>query len=282
MSSSVGRREKYVAGFAIACALAAGAWLVIRQRQNAPSCGPGFVRQGTRCCPPSTQSSENGACAKASTCPAPLVLESGDCARPRSRISIPATHLVIGASDWEAEGLVAPREVDVAAFAIDALEVSRGEIDPTGGDHARAANRIGREDAQSFCSARGGRLPTDDEWTAAAAGAGHPGRRYPWGDTGAVCRRAAWGLLHGPCEESSLAGPDTIGAHPDGSTTTGIHDLAGNVAEWVAADPKDPARGIVRGGSFKSALAADLRTWARQEVAPNAVEDWIGFRCAYD
>jgi formylglycine-generating enzyme required for sulfatase activity len=196
------------------------------------------------------------------------------------RIDVPKTHLVIGASDWEAEGRVTPREADVEAFSIDALEVTRGELDPSGADHARAANRIAREDAQAFCNAHGGRLPTDDEWTAAAAGAA--GRRYPWGDTGAVCRRASWGLSNGPCAESEAAGPDTVGAHPEGNTPSGIYDLAGNIAEWVAADPKDPSRGAVRGGSFKSALAADLRTWARQEVDPKAVEDWIGFRCAYD
>ena len=32
----------------------------------------------------------------------------------------------------------------------------------------------------------------------AAASAMNPPRRYPWGDTGAVCRRAAWGLASGP------------------------------------------------------------------------------------
>jgi formylglycine-generating enzyme required for sulfatase activity len=193
---------------------------------------------------------------------------------------VPATHLVIAASDWEAEGRVAPREANVAAFAIDALEVTRGELDPAGADHARAANRITREEAASFCRERGGRLPTDDEWTAAAAGS--PSRRYPWGDTGAVCRRAAWGLVSGPCAESASAGPDTAGAHPDGNTPTGIHDLAGNVAEWVAGDGRDPLRGVVRGGSYRSPLAADLRTWAHQEVDPGTREDWIGFRCAYD
>jgi formylglycine-generating enzyme required for sulfatase activity len=213
-------------------------------------------------------------------CPSPLVLEANDCARPRLRIDVPKTHLVIGASDWEAEGRVQPREADVDAFAIDAFEVTRGEIDPSGSDHARAASRVTRIEAADFCDARGGRLPTDDEWTAAAAGAG--GRRYPWGDTGAVCRRGAWGLASGPCAENPWAGPDTVAAHPDGNTASGIYDLAGNVAEWVAPDPSDPARGVVRGGSFRSPLAADLRTWARQEVEPKAREDWIGFRCAYD
>lgn len=203
------------------------------------------------------------------------MFEANDCARPRLRIDIPKTRLVIGASDWEAEGRVAPREADVDAFAIDAFEVTRGEMDPSGSDHARAASKVTRQEAEDFCKARGGRLPTDDEWTAAAAGGG--GRRYPWGDTGAVCRRAAWGLSSGPCAEDAKAGPDTIAAHPDGMTPSGIHDLAGNVAEWVAGD-----KGAVRGGSFKTSLAADLRTWARQEVEPNAREDWIGFRCAYD
>jgi formylglycine-generating enzyme required for sulfatase activity len=194
------------------------------------------------------------------------------CAPPDERVFVPAAHLVIGAADWEAEGRVPTREVDVHAFYIDRFEVAE--------EGARARAGVTRDEAEAYCRARGGRLPTDDEWTAAAAGSA--GRRYPWGDTGAVCRRAAWGLRTGPCASAPSSGPDTVGAHADGATPNGIHDLAGNVAEWVAASPSDPSRGIARGGSFRSTLAADLRTWAREEVDPAQRHPWVGFRCAYD
>ena len=72
-------------------------------------------------------------------------------------------------------------------------------------------------------------MPTDAEWLAAAHA---EAARYPWGDTGAVCRRAAWGLFSGPCANGA-DGPDSVGAHPSGSTIDGVHDLGGNVSEWV-------------------------------------------------
>ncbi|MDB4941803.1 MAG: hypothetical protein JWP97_1337, partial [Labilithrix sp.] len=114
------------------------------------------------------------------------------------------------------------------------------------------------------------------------AAAGDRPRRYPWGDTGAVCRRAAWGLARGPCGKGAT-GPDTVGAHPDGATPLGIHDLAGNVAEWVeASDAAARGLAVVRGGSFETDLATDLRTWVRREVPEGTREPSIGFRCAYE
>lgn len=184
----------------------------------------------------------------------------------------------IGPSDWEAEGRVAPRTVRVAAFAIDAFEATVAKVEGVPSpDGARAASGLSRGDAARYCAARGGRLPTDDEWLAASAGARV--RRYPWGDTGAVCRRGAWGLERGPCAQGARE-PDTVGAHPDGATPDGIHDLAGNVAEWVAPGP-DPALGVARGGSFRTSLATELRTWNRLEIRPEERDGRVGVRCAY-
>jgi len=226
------------------------ATFVFAFRVRAPSrCGDGFDATGARCVPRG--------------CPPPLGMKYG-CKRPDTRVYVPAAHLVIGAADWEAEGRVPAREIDVHAFSIDAFEAA---------DDLRATNNIARADAEKICASRGGRLPTDDEWTSAAAGS--EGRRYPWGDTGAVCRRAAWGLFSGPCATNG-AEPDTVGAHADGATPNGIYDLAGNVAEWVS--DRDEARG----GSFRSPLSAEIRTWARERANPNQRYDWIGFRCAYD
>src|SRR5580704_15949037 len=124
---------------------------------------------------------------------------------------------------------------------------------------------------------------------AAAASSLNPPRRYPWGDTGAVCRRGAWGLEAGPCA-SGADGPDTVGAHPDGDSPLGLHDLAGNVAEWVTghvagdvvtgAAPR-PGSGIAKGGSWADALASELRIWARLEVDAESHDARVGLRCAY-
>lgn len=269
-------------------------------------CGGAFFRRGPRCCPTPEPLAKLGdglcyvpqsATEAPRTCPAPLVPTPRGCDTPeRSVVLVPKTSVLIGPSDWEAEGRVKPRMVQAGPFEIDRFEVTVGHARCTtcpaavaarlqGRDVARAASYVTLDEARAVCAAHGGRLPTEDEWIIAAAGAGP--RRYPWGDTGAVCRRAAWGLSRGPCA-TGASGPDTAGAHPDGATPLGIQDLAGNVAEWVETGaPCDggagPAcLGVVRGGSYDTELATDLRTWVRREAVTETHEATIGFRCAYD
>jgi formylglycine-generating enzyme len=291
-----------VAGGVLLIVLAGVRAAVRGTTEDEAPCGAGFVRHGTRCCPTTAPPRAPGACAvaPAASCPAPLVPTPQGCAAPeRSVVEVPRTRVVIGPSDWEAEGRVRPRTVETGPFAIDRFEVSIGHIrrpeTPSalaarfaGAEPARAASGIDLYEARALCAARGGRLPTEDEWIVAAAG-DRP-RRYPWGDTGAVCRRAAWGLTKGPCA-SGAVGPDTVGAHADGATPLGIHDLAGNVAEWVETGacpaagggaPPDPCTAVVRGGSYETDLATDLRTWVRREVPAASREPSIGFRCAYE
>jgi len=292
------KRGPALVAVVLAVTVSAAAVLSRRCESPASACGPGFTRSGPRCCPtPGTH--RDGVCVSDATasCPSPLVRTDRGCDAPeRDVVEVPATRLVVGPSDWEAEGRVTSRIVDVKPFAIDRLEVTAGRACASrhfagasfckDGDPARAAFGVSLGAARAYCEERGGRLPTEDEWLAAAAG--DRSRRYPWGDTGAVCRRAAWGLESGPCGRGAV-GPDTVGAHPDGATPLGIHDLAGNVAEWVeTASCTDPAGclPIVRGGSWKSALATELRTWLRREVplasAMAGGDPTIGFRCAYD
>jgi formylglycine-generating enzyme required for sulfatase activity len=58
--------------------------------------------------------------------------------------------------------------------------------------------------------------------------------------------------------------------------------MSGNVAEWVAPDSRHERTGIAKGGSWRTELAAELRTWARLELDPDAHDDRVGVRCAYD
>jgi sulfatase modifying factor 1 len=267
----------------VAVATAVGLAVVLRGKDEGARCGAGFAVRDARCVVP------------VGACPTPLQATAHGCDAPDIRVRLPATTIAVGSADWEAEGVVGAPAIQVQEFRIDAFEVTRGgwtgSRDTFGDaskerrvdqdiDAARAASGMTRTEAAAFCTSRGGRLPTEGEWIVAAASAVNPPRRYPWGDTGAVCRRGAWGLSSGPC---ALAGdgPDTVGAHPDGDSPLGIHDLAGNVAEWVAPDASRPDLGIAKGGSWKSALAADLRLWARLELQPTARDPRVGVRCAY-
>jgi len=242
-------------------------------------CGRGFRARASRCVPESV----------GGWCPAPLVFVRGCCDAPDVSVPVPDVSFWLGPSDWEAEGRIEPRWIHVPAFRMDAFEATVGHLhslcceeSAPVDDCARAANAMTRDEASRYCSLRGGRLPTEDEWIAAASTSGTSTRRYPWGDTGAVCRRAAWGLSSGPCTSSGF-GPDTVGAHPAGDSALGIHDLAGNVAEWVT-DPSDVngAVGVAKGGSWQSSMAAELRAWSRLEVKAESRDARIGVRCVYD
>jgi formylglycine-generating enzyme required for sulfatase activity len=267
-----------------------------RRTDEIARCGPGFVPRGWRC--EARPDGPDPVGAGTGACPPPLAPSPHGCDAPDARVLVPESAISVGPSDWEAEGRIAPRTIRVRAFRIDAFEVTRGRWRGNAGnaagrretdeaastDAARAASAMTRGEAAAFCEARGGRLPTEDEWMVAAASSVNPPRRYPWGDTGAVCRRAAWGLLAGPCAHGA-DGPDTVGAHPDGDSPLGVHDLAGNVAEWVSVDTGPAGAGygygFAKGGSWATSLASDLRIWARLTLDPEARDPRVGVRCAY-
>jgi formylglycine-generating enzyme required for sulfatase activity len=84
-----------------------------------------------------------------------------------------------------------------------------------------------------------------------------------------------FGLVDGPCARGA-DGPEVAGFRPDGNSPEGVADLAGNVAEWVR-EPEGNAQAF--GGSFRSALAGGLKSWAGQ--ARDDTADDVGFRCVY-
>jgi formylglycine-generating enzyme required for sulfatase activity len=198
-------------------------------------------------------------------------------------VKIAGASLELAPSDWEQQRGLAARKVQVEAFSIDANEVTvqRWQACTSAGtcpelrepEPGRPVTGVTPADAERFCRFSGGRLPTTDEWLLAAAGPS--GRRFAWGPTGLVCRRAVFGVVAGPCAESA-EGPELAGSRPDGATPEGLLDLTGNVAEWTR-DGADKHRAL--GGSYLSKVAAELATWAidaSESAAPH-----IGFRCAY-
>lgn len=275
---------------AVLTAVVGAIFVWFRRQSQVPAergCGPGFVAIGPRCLPATSEA-----------CPAPLVRTTEGCDAPDVRVHIAASDFEWAPSDWEAPEKIKPIRVQTAPFELDAFEVTVGRatctecplrflrptLIPTSDagtattvDLAQALAQVTRAEAAFYCAARGGRLPTVAEWLAAAHA---ETSRYPWGDTGAVCRRAAWGLLRGPCAKGGL-GPDTVGAHPSGDTTSGIHDLGGNVSEWVI-DPTAPLEGHARGGNWQAEFAAELRTWQDLKLDPETRDSRVGLRCAYD
>ena len=127
-------------------------------------------------------------------------------------------------------------------------------------------------DAEAFCAwaadelGQPVRLPTGDEWEAAARGS--DGRPYPWGETFDPERCA--------CAESGWGWTVPVVAHPAGAGPFGAEQQAGNVWEWVA-DRSPDGWGIVRGGSYLD-TAWGLRASRVQPADPERATGTTGFR----
>ncbi|MBW2456593.1 MAG: SUMF1/EgtB/PvdO family nonheme iron enzyme [Deltaproteobacteria bacterium] len=165
-----------------------------------------------------------------------------------------------------------------------------GEIDyqAMAGHQQRPASYVSWLAAVEYCEWVGKLLPTEAQWERAAKGTEQ--QRFPWGEDGATCQLANYYTGSTWCVGES----GDVGSYsPDGDSPDGVHDLAGNVAEWTAdgygpygADPVTDPLGpepswegvVVRGGGYNEA-AASLRTTARWAADPTDSSPGIGFRC---
>ena len=202
---------------------------------------------------------------------------------------------VSGSDDWDT--VVAPgspyskrdeypRPRTVQGFWIQEHEVTNeeyrrfdaGHAFPIGEERHPVVNVTLRE-AMAYAASVGGSLPTEPQWEYAARGLG--GRRYPWGSSEPTCDRVHFR----PC---TPRGPIEVMARPEGATPEGIHDLAGNVAEWVVPLWFEPGRTPVnddsrrlRGGSFLSPPFA-LRSADRVRYLYSGFEsEDVGFRVVW-
>ncbi|MEE3257589.1 MAG: SUMF1/EgtB/PvdO family nonheme iron enzyme, partial [Candidatus Latescibacterota bacterium] len=136
-----------------------------------------------------------------------------------------------------------PHVVFLDAFHIDQFEVTVGQYrvcveagacedpiyapscnwDGFAGD-THPINCMNRQNALDYCTWAGLRLPTEAEWEKAARGT--DGRIYPWG----------YELVGDEANFRVGAGTATepVGNHPSGVSPYGVHDMGGNVWEWVA------------------------------------------------
>lgn len=268
-----------VAGVA---SIVATVMFALADRQGPARCPEGLVAEGARCCG-AGQHEAFGRCAgRPTSCAATQEMTADGCVASAARVAYAGGKALLGSPDWQSHEARGAGAATVAAFELDAFEVTRARWEACrvasacgtlaqSGDPGEPVRGVSPTQAEAFCKFAGGRLPTGAEWVLAAMG--REARRFAWGSTGLVCRRAAYGLIKGPCAEDAT-GPELAGSRPDGATPEGAFDLSGNVAEWTRE-----ARGyLARGGSYRAKNANELKNWTAE--ATDQRED-IGFRCAY-
>ena len=130
--------------------------------------------------------------------------------------------------------------------------------------------------ANEYCRAHDKRLPLDTEWELAAKGA--EGRPFPWGTDLPRQDAVAFEL-----RSTAAVHPRAVGDSLQDVTPEGVHDLGGNVAEWVEdrrGSPSDPSEKTLRGGSFASIGPCHLLGSGCRHIPADKYQKDIGFRCA--
>lgn len=89
--------------------------------------------------------------------------------------------------------------------------------------------------ARLYCQDRGMDLPTEAQWELAARGVTGDGRAhaYPWGDAPPTCDGVVVARDRSGVCAAAGAGTLSVGTAAQDVSPQGVHDLSGNVREWV-------------------------------------------------
>ena len=159
--------------------------------------------------------------------------------------------------------------------------------------------QVSWNDAQAYCTWKGGRLPTEAEWEHAAKNATNSEDRFPWGESvmGEKGYLANYWQGAFPSYNEVLDGyryTSPVGKF--GPTALGLTDMAGNVWEWCQDnyilylkhdrpyDPKPTSERVQRGGSFlcDTSVCFGFRNTGRSHSTPDSALFHVGFRMVKD
>ena len=178
----------------------------------------------------------------------------------------------------------------------------RGPEDSIEGLGSHPVVQVSLADARAFAAWAGRRLPTEAEWEWAARG-GLRGARYVWGEELRPGGKPEANCWQGVFPERNLLEDgfgETAPVGSFGANGYGLHDVSGNVWEWVDTrrqtgplgalhEPRTPTTeaGLdfqIRGGSFLCAenYCQGYRPGARQFKLERDASNNVGFRCAGD
>ncbi|NJM35502.1 MAG: formylglycine-generating enzyme family protein [Rhodomicrobium sp.] len=167
------------------------------------------------------------------------------------------------------------------------IGVSKRTFVPTPGHENHPVAETTWAGARAYCVWRGGRLPSEAEWEAAARGFDR--RLYPWGDEPPSPERAFVSRRTGVTSE--------VGQLSAGASPFGALDMSGNLAEWTSTlkrpypyraddgreDQTVSGERVTRGGDYRYDTSAERLTATHRNGFSNAPERGhrhIGFRCA--
>lgn len=221
---------------------------------------------------------------------------------PPDMIAIPGGEYVIGRNEGDLlDKFESPQHpVTLQPYYIDKTEVTNADykkfMEATGhgapatwpngqikqGTEYFPVTGVSHADAEAYAKWAGKRLPTEDEWEAAAHG--RTPSLFPWGNDQDFSRMNI--------KPSGIEAPVRVGASPAGASPFGVLDMSGNVWEWTATEaapypgsketvtPEASGKRqmVIRGGAFNEVpkrCTTTFRNWVPFDFKGKE----LGFRC---